>query len=56
MKNVAYNALVEIRQILEEVDLFVKKRLALSPEMISQINKLEDLGRSIEAYVRTTDD
>lgn len=56
MKDVAYNALVEIRQILEEADLFVKKRLALSPEMISQINKLEDLGRSIEAYAITADD
>lgn len=56
MKDGAYKALVGIKQILEEADLFVKKRLALSPEIISQIDKLEDLGRNIEAYARATDD
>lgn len=56
MKNGAYNALIEIGQTLKEADTFVKKGLALPPAMISQINKLEDLGRNIEAYARATGD
>lgn len=56
MKDVAYNALVEIRQILEEADVFVKRGLALPPGTIPEINKLEALSRSVEAYAIATGD
>lgn len=56
MKNEAYKASIEIKQILEEANVFVKKGLELPPVLISQINELEKLGRCIEAYTKETND
>lgn len=56
MKSEAYKALVEIKQILSEADLFVKNGYKLPPGMILQLNKLGELGRSIKAYTMTTND
>lgn len=56
MKSEAYKALVEIKQILGEADLFVKNGHKLPPGMILQLNKLGELGRSIKAYTMTTND
>lgn len=50
MENEAYKALIEIRHIIRNAEVFVKRDMQLPPAMISELDRLGDLGKIVEAY------
>lgn len=56
MKSEAYKALVDIERILSSSDIYVKRGKQLPITLISELDKLGDLSKSIEAYLKATDD
>lgn len=56
MKNEAYKALIEIEYVIKNAAVCIKNGLNLPPILLSKLNRLGDLGRDIEAYVKATSD